>query len=164
MNSNFETLEVDIDRNFALATQIFEAFSRKIEEFGISDIELLQDRLLQATIRSATSINLDRFEYGVDHISDARFAATWSIELMRASPLITRYNPSDKAPITTLKSRINAEFALYFSLVCLEANDTEYFSETTRSLILDALQFRDGCRHTLGIVYSMIQDRERENG
>lgn len=137
----------------------FAKFQENMEAKGVGDLFFDAGRALQSVHRYMNELARDKSEHDLKLLSDARTAATWSMEIMRALPILAPYKPELPEVQREIRARINAEFSIYFACGWMDIEDpNSCLSERTFDLLLDALQFRSGCRHTLAVAYSMMVD------
>lgn len=144
---------------------VFDDFQVSAERYGSGDLILDEGRMLQVAVRYESEEQKDFAEHRIKKINSARSAAIWATEIMRASPILATYRAELPENVRTFRGRVNAWFSLYFSCAWmgLPNNGEDTISPLASSMLIDALQFRSGCRHTLAVVFLSMLDSVEES-
>lgn len=152
-----------VEENLDFLELVFSEFQAYAERRGVADLCLDEGRCLQVAVRFSTEEAKDKSEHRIESIALARTAAIWSLEIMRASPLLAPYRPELPPEVREFRSRINAWFAFFFAGAWMGVDAVvDEVHPLLADLLIDALQFRSGCRHTLALFYATMTDLDIE--
>ena len=153
----------DIERGCTHLESAFEEFQEKAEKLGVASLSWDDRRCFQASCRFVVTKKKSESEFGPnDKNMWPRAAAIWAYEIMRAGPILAPCSPKDAPEVKQYSSRANAEFAIYFSSHWMRVPiSSDHYPKPALDSLKNALQFHNGCRHTLTFGYLMLDAMHR---